>query len=68
MSDNFDEIREAAYEARARWLRGELTLGETKKLLQPYIAAFNEKSAELAAKYQQKPQRLRVSEFLRNAP
>jgi len=68
MSDDFDQIRQAAYETRARWLAGEIALGEAKTLLKPYITVFNAKSEALAVKYQQKPKRLRVSEFLRNAP
>jgi hypothetical protein len=64
MSD-FEEIKRRAYETRDKYLAGLITKGEAKAELKEYIKLFNQKAEEIAAKYNQKPQRLRVSEFLK---
>ena len=65
-----DEDRERtkaeAMAIRAQYLAGDITYGETKARLAGYIQLFNRVSEEIAAKYGQKPQKIRVGEFLRS--
>lgn len=62
---NIEEARAQAELFRNRYISGELTRGEAENGIKPYQKLFNERSAELAAKYNQKPKRFSMSEFLR---
>lgn len=61
----YDEIVEDAYKVRERWLAGELTYGETRELLKEFIKHFNARSEEIAKKYNQKPKKMRLGDFLK---
>lgn len=60
-----DALKAHAIAVRDRWLAGEITQGEARKQLKEFIDVYNQKAAEIAAKYNQKPRKLSVGEFLR---
>jgi len=63
---DFETLKMRAFETRDKYLAGQITNGEAKRELKPYIEAYNKKAEEIAAKYNQKPQKLRVGDFLKN--
>ncbi len=66
MTDKFEAIKIRAFEIRDTYLAGEITYKEAKEQLKEYIELYNKKSEEIAKKYNQKPQKLRVGDFLKN--
>ena len=60
-----DEVVINAYKVRERWLAGEITYGETRALLSDFIKHYNSRSEEIAKKYNQKPKKLRLGDFLK---
>lgn len=60
-----EELKARAFEIRARYLAGKITYKEAKQQLKDYAAWYNQMAAELAAKYNQKPHKFSVGEFLR---
>ena len=60
-----EALQAHAKATRDRFRRGEITFDEAKKELKPFTDAFNAKAAEIAAKYNRRPKKLNVGEFLR---
>lgn len=54
-----------ADEAKAKLFLGVIDYEEAKKEAAPYIEAFNNKSKEIAKKYNQRPKMLNVAGFFR---
>lgn len=65
MSD-FELVKARAYETRDKYLAGIITNKEARTELKEYIKLFNDKAADIAAKYNQKPRKLQVAEFLKS--
>ena len=65
MSD-IERAKAKAIEARDRYLSGLITFKQAKEEMREYIDLFNRKSIEIAQKYNQKPKKLSVGDFLRN--
>lgn len=63
---NEDEIKKHALEIKYRFKSGLIDYGEAKKELQPYKDLYNKRAEEIAAKYNQKPQRFRIGDFLKS--
>jgi len=59
------ELRAKAEEARALYRMGMISKKEAKIIINPYIDAVNEKSRELAKKYQQKPRYVSFEAYCR---
>jgi len=62
---NMEEAKTQALNFRNLYAAGEITRGEAEKGITPHKNFFNERSAEIAKKYNQKPQRFRMGDFLR---
>lgn len=60
-----EETKKKAQEIKEQYLRGEITRGEAKELLKDYIEYFNKRAVEIAEKYNQKPKKFSLGEFLR---
>lgn len=60
-----EQLKEHAQEIKERYLSGQLTRGEVKEELKEYIDYYNKKAVELAEKYNQKPKKFNLGEFLR---
>lgn len=58
-------LEENARKARARYNAGAISREEAKIIIKPYAEAFNEKSREIAGKYNMRPQKFSLSSFLR---
>ena len=65
MSPEVITLRERALKARALYLYGEITRKQAQVEIKPYIDACNEKSKELAKKYNQKPKLISFAAFVR---
>jgi len=61
----YEELRQSAMETRDLYRMGEIDKKEAQKRLKPYIERFNQKSEELAKKYNVRPQRFSFSAFMR---
>lgn len=59
------ELYHEALLARAKYLCGDLDRRTAKEIIDPYIQTFNEKSKELAKKYNQRPKLISFSIFVR---
>jgi hypothetical protein len=64
--DNYESIKARAFEVRDMYLAGQIDYKEAKEMLKEYIELFNKKSEEIAARYNQRPKKLRVGDFLKN--
>lgn len=60
-----DTLYRQAMEARALYNTGIITQEEARRRVRPYEMRFNEKSRELARKYQQKPKLFSFAAFMR---
>lgn len=59
------ELKMQADMAKANLYLGTFTYDEAKKVVQPYVKAYNKKSKEIAKKYNQRARTITVSGFLR---
>lgn len=62
---NLKELRGQALEARYLYNTGQITYKEAEEMIMPYKKAFDEKAKEIAEKYNQKPKKLRISDFIK---
>jgi hypothetical protein len=60
-----EEIKARAFEARDSYKAGFITRKEAQEMIIPYIKAFNEKSKEIAKKYNMKPKMISFAGFVR---
>lgn len=60
-----EELKRFAMETRVLYRMGEIDKKEAQKRLKPYVDCFNQKSEELAKKYNVRPQRFSFSAFMR---
>ena len=58
-------LKERAIIARDSYKGGFIERQEAKRLIDPYIKAFNAKSAEIAKKYNMKPKTITFAGFVR---
>lgn len=58
-------LKAQADEAKASLKLGFIDYAEAKKMASPYVKAFNEKSREIAKKYNQRPRTINVASYLR---
>ena len=66
MMNEKTELLEKAYAARDLYIIGEITREEALEHITPYVKAFNEKSKEIAKRYEiKKPKLINESQFLR---
>lgn len=65
MTMDTEELKQNAQEIKERYLSGLLSRGEAKEQLKEYIEWYNTKAVELAEKYNQKPKKFNIGEFLR---
>jgi len=62
--EEFQKLKDQAYEIKMRYRSGSLTVGEAKKLLKPFEKEFNRRAKEKAVKYGVKPQKLSILMWL----
>lgn len=60
-----EKLLNQAMETKALYKMGIITRDEAKRLIKPYADYFNEKSKEIAKKYNQKAQKFNFSAFMR---
>lgn len=60
-----EEIKARAFEARDSYRAGFITRNEAKELIMPYIKLYNEKSKQIAKKYNMKPRYISFVGFVR---
>lgn len=60
-----EQIKEQAFIARDSYKAGFISREEAKRLIMPYINAFNDKSKEIAKKYNMKPKTISFIGFCR---
>ena len=60
-----DEIKSAAFEARALYRIGAISRAEAAAKIQPYIKAFNDKAGEVAKKYNLRAKKITFAGFVR---
>lgn len=60
-----EKIKEQAFLARDSYKAGFIDRKEAKKLIAPYIDMFNDKSREIAKKYNMKPKTISFAGFVR---
>jgi len=60
-----EKIKVQAMETRELYLAGAIDYKEAQKRLKPYRDWYNQRSAEIAAKYGQKPKRFNFGEFMK---
>ena len=66
MMNEKTELLEKAYIARDLYIIGEITREEALEYVTPYVKTFNEKSKEIAKRYEiKKPKLITESQFLR---
>jgi len=65
MTDEVLELLNKAKEARFKYNVGAISREEAKKEINPYILKFNQKSDELAKKYNVKAKHITFSSFIR---
>jgi hypothetical protein len=65
MNIEIKELMIQAQESRVMYQLGKITRDEAKELIMPYINKVNEKSIELAKKYNQKPKKVSFNSFVR---
>ncbi len=61
----FEDIRFAAFEARAMYKAGLIDRATAKEKIAPYVDAFNLKTVEIAKKYNMKPKKISFAGFVR---
>ncbi len=60
-----EELKENAERGRILYNSGEISREEAKELIMPYIDAYNEKTTEIAKKYNMKPKKISFGQFIR---
>lgn len=60
-----EEIKARAFEARDSYKAGLITRNEAKEMIVPYIKLYNEKSKQIAKKYNMKPRYISFVGFIR---
>ena len=66
MMNEKTELLEKAYAARDLYIIGEITREEALEYVSPYVKTFNEKSKEIAKRFEiKKPKLITESQFLR---
>jgi len=65
MKNEVEEMKINAEAARDRYKMGELNRKEAKEIIDLYLNVFNEKSKELAKKWNQKPKLITLAGYLR---
>lgn len=60
-----DEIKTAAFEARALYKIGAISRTEAASRIKPYIEMFNSKAIEIARKYNLRAKKLSFASFVR---
>lgn len=63
--DMSEIIKQRAFEARCAYKKGLITRAEAKTDIEPYIKLFNNKSMEIAKKYNMKPKKITFAGFIR---
>ena len=64
-NDNFEKARLKALEARDMYNTGQINFKQAEEMMAEYREIFNQRSAEIAKKYGQKPQKFSVKMFIR---
>ena len=59
------ELKTRAFDARAAYRAGAIDRKTAKAEIEPYIVAFNEKSREIAKKYNQRAKTISFTGFVR---
>ena len=59
------ELKGQAELAKMQLQYGEISYDEAKVMAKPYVDAFNDKSKEIAKKYNMRPKTISVNKFLR---
>lgn len=65
MTTETKELKMQADEYKALYKMGKITRNEAAEYIMPYINAFNEKSKEIAKKYNMKPKTINFAGYLR---
>ena len=60
-----EEIKARAFEARYSYKAGLITRLEAKEMIMPFIKLYNEKSKQIAKKYNMKPRYISFAGFIR---
>lgn len=60
-----EKIKQQAFDAKRKFQDGEITYKEAKHLVEPYRDLYNRIAEEKAAKYNMKPSRFRIGDFLK---
>lgn len=60
-----EETKARAFEARDSYKAGLITRNEAKEMIVPYIKLYNEKSKQIAKKYNMKPRYISFVGFIR---
>lgn len=60
-----EEIKARAFEARYSYKAGLITRLEAEEMIMPYIKLYNEKSKQIAKKYNMKPRYISFAGFTR---
>lgn len=63
---NVKDLKSKADEAKSLYRLGIIDRETAKKDIQPYLDAANQKSIELAKKYNQRPKKITIQSFLRS--
>lgn len=65
MSQEIQVLKDKAEEYRALYRAGQVTREEAVVHIAPYVDRFNEKSKEIAKKFNQRPKTISVAKFMR---
>lgn len=65
MTIEMEALKRRAEEGRTLYRQGVISRDEAKKMVIPYIEAFNKKSAEIAKKYGMRPKKISFAIFMR---
>jgi polyhydroxyalkanoate synthesis regulator phasin len=65
ITSEFEKAKEKALHARYLYNTGQINFKEAEEMMQDYRKLFNERSAEIAKKYNQKLQKFSVKMFIK---
>ena len=65
MNEAIESLKMDADQARTLYRMGKISRAEAKERIDPYATAFNERSRELAKKYNQRPKLFSLVGYLR---
>lgn len=65
MTEETKALKAQAFEAKNKFMVGELSRDEAKKFVEPYLEAVNARSKELAKKFNMRPKLVSFSGFMR---